>query len=562
MGAIVFERRKIFLILGLISFLVYFNSLGNSFIADDVSAIVNNPLILKPLRFWLEPSGFLKSLNYLIGGYNPFVYHLTNIFLHFTVAILVFLLLSLFFKINTAFLSACLFAVYPINTESVTWISGRPYIITALFILGTYLLYHRATPSVSSGSPISRPDGTAVVKEAAAFRPFYYILSLIVFSYFTIQHTLFSLLLPFFMASSDVALKRWRKNIKWWIPYLLITSLNLIASRSEISNRSAFMTVDMGFSIVKNPLTYFVYSLYSHFWLLVWPVRLTLFHEPIVIPQSMLDFRVLLYALPVIPLLIIIFKRAKKLFYCISIFILFLAPTYSPIPVSSLVAERYLYFPSIALSAAIAFLYETYSDRKARFKKYFLFLFLLLIIASALRTIIRNMDWDNPRAFWQQVLSVSPNSWNAHDSLGFIYLSEGDPMRAVEELKQVIAMKRGSVTTYNNLGVAYTMLGNNKGEAIACFNKVLEIDPEYINAYYNLGRVYMGINKDKEAEGAFKKALKINPYFSSAHFYLCVVYFNQKEYNLAADQCYEATGLGYKVPAELLELLKPYRKIH
>ena len=229
MGSIVYEFRKTFLILGLICFLAYFNSLDNSFIADDINGIINNPLLSQPFRFWLDPSSLLKSLNYLIGGHNPFVYHLTNIFLHFTVTILVFLLLSLFFKIDTAFLSACLFAVYPINTESVTWVSGRPYIVTALFILGTYLLYHKATPSVSSGLPISMPEGIPVARAPIAFRPFYYILSLAVFSYFIIQHTLFGFLFPFFMASSDVTLKRWRKNIKWWIPFFAIMALNLIA---------------------------------------------------------------------------------------------------------------------------------------------------------------------------------------------------------------------------------------------------------------------------------------------------------------------------------------------
>lgn len=552
-------KIKIFLILGFVCFLAYFNSLDNVLISDDVEAILNKGFISSSVPLWLEPSLFLNYLNYLIGGHNPFIYHFTNILLHFATSCLVFLFLSLLFKSETAILAACLFAVHPINTEAVTWVSGKPYIISAFFILATYLFYQRANPSLSLEAKDSNNLECPILKEASAFKQFYYILSLIIFSYFGFQHLLFSVVFTLFLVLSDIALKRRRKNIKWWFPYFAIMLLILWVSRMGFFKRASFMTVDMGYYVAKNPFTYFVYSLYSHFWLLIWPARLTLFHEPIIIPQSMLDYRACLYIIPVLFLLLISFKAEKRLFLSMGIFILFLAPTYSIIPMSSLIAERYLYFPSIALSICVAFLYEKYSSKHTNFKIYFLILFILLIVSFMARTIIRNNDWDDHMVFWKQAAAISPNSWKVRDNLGFVYLLEGNAKQAVDELKQVVIMKRGSAVTFNNLGAAYTMLGN-KEEAIAYFKIALEINPEYVNAYSNLGRVYMEINKNKEAEEVFKKELSINPYSASAHFYLCRIYSNQKNYNLAIDQCEEALKLGYEVPFELLEQLKQYKK--
>ena len=139
------SKKHIYLILAFLCFLVYANSLNNAFISDDIPSIVKNPFISHPWRVWTDLAAFLNSLNYLVSGYNPFSYHLTNIIMHALVTILVFLFLNLFFKVEASFLAACLFAVHPIHTEAVTWISGRGYLINALFILGIYLLYQKAT---------------------------------------------------------------------------------------------------------------------------------------------------------------------------------------------------------------------------------------------------------------------------------------------------------------------------------------------------------------------------------------------------------------------------------
>ena len=167
-----------------VCFLVYANSLNNAFVFDDISGILENPNIYQPFNHWYEPASLLNSLSYLIGKYNPFPFHLINIVLHALNTILVFLSLRLFFKVESSFISACLFALHPIHTEAVTWISGKSYIILSLFILAPLLLYYNATSTKESKSGLKITS---------------YILSLLIFSYFIINHYGFYFTFPFFL---------------------------------------------------------------------------------------------------------------------------------------------------------------------------------------------------------------------------------------------------------------------------------------------------------------------------------------------------------------------------
>ncbi|MFA5157293.1 MAG: tetratricopeptide repeat protein [Candidatus Omnitrophota bacterium] len=461
-------NKKIYLILAGICLLVYANSLSNAFVIDDIG-MRDIPNISRPFHYWQDPVRFLNCLIYLIGGYSPFAYHLANIALHAAATILAFLFLRLFFTPQAAFLAACLFAVHPVNSEAVTWISGKAYTIFAIFTLGPYLLYRKATG--------------AGIEERLRIR--YYSASFILFFYFTIEHIPFYLVFPFFLFLSDVCSGKLRENLKWLAPFFIVVFVKLLLLPVLISGRVSSMSADMGFFTAQNPLTYFVYSLYAHFWLLLWPVNLSLFHEPYLIPASMFDWRSILYVLPVIISLVLTFKHSKRLFFGLCIFIMFLLPTYSPLPVSSLVAERYLYFPSIALSMAVAVLYERFSGGHPVLRRWFLAAMLVVIIFFSGRTIIRNRDWKDMRTVWESVLIVSPDSWNAHDNMGYIYLNEGRLEKAVEELEKAIKVNPRSAVTFNNLGTAYSRLGS-RDKAILCFQRAIELRPDYAKARNNL----------------------------------------------------------------------------
>lgn len=493
--------RAYFLLFAL-CFLVYVNSLTNSFISDDITGILRNPHISEPLRYCWQLPTLLHSLNYVVAKGNPFIYHLTNIFLHAIATALVFRFLGLFFKRGSSLLGAILFAVHPIHTEAVTWISGRPYIILAIFILATYFLYRASTEKT--------------------FNPRLYFICLAVFTYYLVVYFPFFFLTPFLFMLTDITYKRWKKNWPLWLPFLAIVLVRGLLAKDIVSKQVHYIARISGGPVVwVNPILNTAYSLFSNFSLLVWPGRLTLYHDPVRISHTMLGFEVfllftLLIALP------FIYRRSKRIFVGIMIFIIMLIPTYMPVMVCCLVAERYLYFPSIILSIFAASCYEKCREKKMVWP---VVLLAVIITAYAARTILRNEDWKTPSTFWRATLKASPDSFQVHANMGDTFRKEENFRGALDEFRKAIDVNPNSPVSYSNLGITYAEMGDQE-----------------------------------RAVAAYKKAIEINPNSAVAHNNLAVAYYYAKEYDLAIRHCDRAFILGYPVSPGFLALLEPHRE--
>jgi protein O-mannosyl-transferase len=413
-----------------LSFVCYGNSLRNAFISDDVPAIVNNPDIPRTLGYWNDPHSFLNSLSYRLAGLNPFSYHCASILLHSFNTILVFFFLSLFFSTAASFWGAMIFVVHPVHTEAVTWISGRPYLFVALFVISIYLLYSRAT-SFPSGSVKSRAVS--------------YGLALMFFTYFLISQFTFFALTPLLLVFSDITFKKGRKNFKYWIPFFVLVAIRIIWGHQAVLDRVNYLRQEMhAASLLQNPLFYFVYSFFTHLGLLVFPLRLTLLHEPS--PAYDILFKhASFFSILIFGILFLAFKKSKEMFFALGLFIIFLIPTFSPIPVVSVpVAERYLYLPSILLSMGCAFLFDRFSRKANGTKRYYCAALSLLIFAYGARTFMRNEDWRTPARFLRATLAVSPHIPQVHHGMGRIYLEEGNTSQALEEFRKAAQLDPGN----------------------------------------------------------------------------------------------------------------------
>ncbi|HCA42753.1 MAG TPA: hypothetical protein DEP28_05815, partial [Bacteroidetes bacterium] len=156
-----------YLILIAVVFAVYFNSLENQFVFDDESVIQTNSSLttLSSIpKYFTGDDGFHKvigkyyrpvvstsyNIDYAIWGLNPFGFHLTNIIIHLIATLILFRLLQLIFikqkNVNLiALLGTLIFAVHPIHTEAVSWVSGRTDSFFTIFFFASFLYYLKYT---------------------------------------------------------------------------------------------------------------------------------------------------------------------------------------------------------------------------------------------------------------------------------------------------------------------------------------------------------------------------------------------------------------------------------
>jgi len=201
-------------------------------------------------------------------------------------------------------------------------------------------------------------------------------------------------------------------------------------------------------------------------------------------------------------------------------------------------------------------------------------------------------EYDKAEALYKKEIAMNPTYPKAYNNLGALYDDTGEYERAVEAYKKAIELNPDKMEMYFNLGLAYQN-ANKYQKSIAAYKKAIELKPGFTNAYHDLGVTYHkagehekaiqayqeAIKRDpKQAEmygnlgmanemlgrtekaiAAYKKAIALDENHALSHNNLAILYFRQKQYNLAIEHADEAIKLGHKPNPEFLRDLKPHR---
>ena len=162
------------LLVALLASLVYLNTLPNAFVIDDRHLIIDNEFLRRPdglkkiftTNDWAHigretSSNYYRPLRHTVLYFwwrmfreNPAGYHVLSILLHAGVSVLVFLWLRRIQpQPRVAWLAALLFALHPIHTEAVAWISSQPDLLASFFVLLGFWLYDRAEGATGQRHP-------------------------------------------------------------------------------------------------------------------------------------------------------------------------------------------------------------------------------------------------------------------------------------------------------------------------------------------------------------------------------------------------------------------------
>ncbi len=279
------------------------------------------------------------------------------------------------------------------------------------------------------------------------------------------------------------------------------------------------------FFFLKNPFQQFIFhgnsiyvnfltmckSLVGYLKILILPLRLCADYSPPV-SKSIFEISViisLLLLLFLISLPFFIFKKNKIISFSIIWFFITLLPVSNIVPISIIMAERYIYISSLGFFLFLAYIFQLILKRS---KSIFMFSFLLMLLFYYSKSITRINVWRSEIVFWEDTSLCSSRAGKVWANLGYVYLKNNMLSKSKEALlksletinNQIIngEIDRYGVTyrSLSNLGIVYSLEGNiDKG--ILYFKKAIKINPTYAKAHFNLA-------VSLEKKGSFKEARK------------------------------------------------------
>jgi tetratricopeptide (TPR) repeat protein len=283
---------------------------------------------------------------------------------------------------------------------------------------------------------------------------------------------------------------------------------------------------------------------------MLWPSGLNAFRVSGVVtsiadPRAVFSLAVLAAVFAALPFA---YRHARGISFAVWWFFITLLPVSNIVPIRAVMAERFLYLPSIGFCLLAAICIERIgligsgkgdkpgaepaAGEKAAPACGRLSVFArmaavsvtaVLIIACSARTMIRNEDWKDAVSITRSILKIDPlNPW-AFTSLGAAYSGQERHQEAVKPLLKAIALSGTYFAPRNILGFSYLEMGRFD-EAIKVLEGALKINPDSLEALNSLGVAYASVGRYKDAVKQFERSIKIDGTFANAYVNLGTTY--------------------------------------
>ena len=516
------DKKQIFFLVLAVVF-VYFNSLPNEFIFDDIPLVRNSLWVTSgsfiDLIFSYRPLRYITyAVDYRIFGMNPAGFRLMNIIYHAVSVLALFWTLKMFgLKKRAAFAASLIFAVHPVNTDAVSYISGRRDVLMGLFYIlsiGCFFKFYRTvSPSVKAVS--------GAVRKKWGFL----ILSL-VFMVLSISAKEMGATIPlvFIMYSAYLdGAALLKKPWFYFVSMIFLLLFSLFALLAISGGGSALVSLN-GISFHGNsPEVHYLTAatIFLHY------LKLTVFPWKIILDNAgyplVLDwnFEVFFSIFSIFVLVFVVWdllttSRKNKtnstaerlemrhgIAFWIFFFIVSLAPVMQIIPLHEIVAVHYLYVPVVGFCAISGLLFDYCAGTEdAGFQQMFDFsknrkralaaLCITLVFSLfSLRTISRNFEMKNIWTVLHADAEKQPLSFRGLFTIGAEYLKMKFPDKAWEYYKQSIDTGYWDPNLLSNI-IGYHIIKGNHDEAVGFYNKMITKN-EYItsNGTMNIAYIYM-----------------------------------------------------------------------
>jgi len=562
-------RRRPWLTLAailIIAAVPYLNALGNGFVYDDYQQILINPYLrsfhylrtIFTTSVWSFLGGAAGVTNYYrplmtfgyllcfkLFGPSAFAFHLVSLLMHLAVVLLVYqVTASLFRDRDIAALTALMFALHPIHSESVDWIAAVTDIEVALFFLAGFWFYLRIPRLVAS-----RPDRRWLSAQAGL------LLCLALALLSKEQALMLPVLCTLFehFYRDDRALTTPGKKIARYAPAWLLVPVYLLLRIRLLGSLVPANWVRPGVTVEDAVLSAGA-LLFQYVGKMLWPARLCAYYVfpvswTVLLPEVLGGIVVALAGAA----LFVLWWRARLVSFGMIWFLVTLLPVLDVrvMPIAAF-AERYLYLPSVGFCWMLAWaalrLWRLADGPRRTWRVALATAGALLANLAIARTVIRNRDWHDDLRFYRSALAVSPDAYVLHTNLGKLYWDTGQSQLAGKEWRAAAAIQPEEPVVLSNMGLLLMSEGRYD-EAVDNLKHALRIAPEDTATHIDLGMAYAEMGRRDDAERELQTALRLSPLSIFAHNQLGQLYFDEERFTDADREFQASLALGPNLPA-------------
>ncbi len=510
-----------------LTLLVYLNSLRNGFIDfDDPENILDNYAIRglswvdirhffgTPLEFMYTPLVSLSyAVDYRLGGLHPGVYHATNLVLHLSNVVLVYLAFRRLTR--TPFVARAvtlLFAVHPMNVDGVAWIATRSSLLSTFFFLGALVLYDRY---------------------ARSGRRELLVLSVVAFACAALSKSP-TVVLPLVLLLWDHQLgRRPRPRVLLEkVPYLVISLVIGIIGlhfRVDTTTTYHYSVLDRVFLVLSSMTVYLVK--------LVVPYPLSFAYAYPVPEHGHLPWWLYPSGLVLIPVIWALHRigvPGRVLVLGFGFFAVTIVLSQSVLLVDNFRADRYAYLPYLGLLYVVGHLAEQ-AWQWARSRRQVLGATVLAagavlaVVSLAVTAAVRVGQWHDTLSITNDAISHEPGIPFLYNSRGIAEYQHGDLTAAQRDFTKAVTLDPSFSLGYYYLGVLRADAGDAKG-AIAQYDLALSHSSGLVAAYTDRGKAELTLGDPAAAEQDLSTAIGMNAYAVDALYNRGIARFDQGHY--------------------------------
>jgi protein O-mannosyl-transferase len=478
---------------------------------------------------WHPVTWISHALDTSMFGLNPAGPHDVNVLLHILNALLLFWVLQHATGfIGRSWMVAALFALHPVNVESVAWIAERKNLLSMFFFLLTLAAYrwYASKPQISRYLVVAALFALGLMSKPQVITlPFV----LLLWDYWPLGRLA---LRPSPSAlrqnsSGEISGEKRTANSEW--RWLLLEKVPLLA----LSAASAVLTVNAQAGggatsyyghvlLLENALISYARYLGKAFW----PSRLALFYPYPLKPYPLWQLCGAAFILLAITLAVALAYRRRYLTVGWLWFLGTLVPMIGVVQVGTqAMADRYAYLPFVGLFIMVCWLVAEWAGQVQLSPVLLRTASVAVLLALALISYRQVSFWNDHITLWTHVLEVTSNNWVAENNLGTALLKTGRMEEAIPHFRAAVALDPTDPNSTMNIGT-YEQAHGNLPAAIELYRKAAEMarNPKVkARAYNNLGYAYKDIGDLADARTSLQSAVATDPEFVGAWISLGLV---------------------------------------